>query len=251
VRVFHDYFNLHHWLVGNINAGDSLSLAWNPDGQKIALASLSQITIIELSSGNTLPRYSSEIGNLISSAWNPDGSKLAGGNLSGETEIWNTTSHEIIATLVGHTQAIVSISWNVDGAKLATASLDGTIRIWDTVTWQTTTMIQNENAGSPIYSVAWRPDGHQLAYAGGGDVPFFEWVVPSVEDLKTQVNLCLSDQGTRKSLEAKIKAGSWQAFINEVNAQKGKKISVDCADQLIEITTYLLNHPSPTKTPKK
>jgi hypothetical protein len=53
------------------------------------------------------------------------------------------------------------------------------------------------------------------------------------------VEACVLDRGLRTSLNAKINIEQWQAFINEVTAQGGKKITAECADKLIEIATYL------------
>jgi hypothetical protein len=47
-------------------------------------------------------------------------------------------------------------------------------------------------------------------------------------------------------MNVKINAQQWGAFINEVQAQTGKKIDAQCANDLIQIATYLLNNPTST-----
>lgn len=71
---------------------------------------------------------------------------------------------------------------------------------------------------------------------------------PGASDLRAKVAACVTDQGIANSLNAKINANQWQAFINEVQAQSGKKILKPCADDLIATATYILNHPTPTPT---
>jgi hypothetical protein len=51
------------------------------------------------------------------------------------------------------------------------------------------------------------------------------------------------------SLTAKIEAQDWNAFVNEVEAQPGKKIETRCVKALIQIATSLLNNPPLTATP--
>ncbi len=71
---------------------------------------------------------------------------------------------------------------------------------------------------------------------------------PSVDDLRTQVNICVTDDGLKNSLTVKINAGQLSAFINEVQAQSGKKIDQGCAKVLINLATYLQKNPTPTAT---
>lgn len=66
---------------------------------------------------------------------------------------------------------------------------------------------------------------------------------PAPTDLTALVTQCVTDRGLRNSLTVKINNTQWGAFINEVEAQRGKKITVECADQLIEMATYLRDNP--------
>lgn len=66
---------------------------------------------------------------------------------------------------------------------------------------------------------------------------------PSPTDLTALVMQCVTDRGIRNSLTVKINNTQWGAFISEVEAQRGKKITVACVDQLIEMATYLRDNP--------
>jgi hypothetical protein len=71
-----------------------------------------------------------------------------------------------------------------------------------------------------------------------------------VDNLRTQLDVCVTDQGIINSLNAKIEAQQWQSFINEVEAQRGKKIDISCADSLIALASEQLNSiATPSATP--
>ncbi len=62
---------------------------------------------------------------------------------------------------------------------------------------------------------------------------------PTLDDLRAQVNVCVSEQGLNNSLQAQLDAGQLKAFMNEVQAQAGKKISTICANRLLALAEYL------------
>lgn len=63
--------------------------------------------------------------------WSKDGRHIAVGLESGNVQILNTSSWQIIQELKGHTAAPLSIDWHNSGTRLATGSRDRTLRIWD------------------------------------------------------------------------------------------------------------------------
>ncbi len=72
---------------------------------------------------------------------------------------------------------------------------------------------------------------------------------PSPDSLRQKTEACVTDQGILTSLNAKIDSQQWVAFINEVEAQSDKKITTDCANQMIQIAKFLLLNPTPTPKP--
>ncbi len=68
----------------------------------------------------------------------------------------------IISELDGHSGAIRDLDWRADGQQLASAGADNSVRTW---AWPSGEMQIVENDQS-IWSLAYSPDGSQLAYGG-------------------------------------------------------------------------------------
>jgi len=69
-------------------------------------------------------------------AMSPDGIRLA--LTSGSAvEIWNTKSGELLSRVKAHTHLISSCAWSPNGDRLVTGSWDSTARVWDAETLKT------------------------------------------------------------------------------------------------------------------
>ncbi|HLY26326.1 MAG TPA: CSLREA domain-containing protein [Aggregatilineales bacterium] len=83
-------------------------------------------------------------------------------------------------------------------------------------------------------------DGH----CDTGAVESAPGVAPTAAYLRALLLSCVRDQGLLNSLKVKVDARQWNPIINEVKAQSGKKISLNCANSLIGVATFLLNSPA-------
>ena len=104
----------------------------------------------------------------------------------------------IQAMLAWHTDSVFSVAWSPDGKQLASGSGTNTLTIWDMPTGnpQATlnaapyvsgaAALRGTNDGPQVYSVAWSPDGKQLA-AGSGINVILVWDVASGEPLATLI----------------------------------------------------------------
>jgi WD40 repeat protein len=70
-------------------------------------------------------------------AFSPDGRTLATGSVDHTVKVWDVATHQLLATLTGHTNNVNGLAFSPDGT-LATGSADHTIRLWDLDTTRVT-----------------------------------------------------------------------------------------------------------------
>ena len=128
-------------------------------------------------------------GTIFEIVYSPDGTRLAVASSSG---IWlyDTTTHQEVVLLTGHTSPVTSITFSPDGRTLSSGSRDMTIRLCAGVTGAHQHTLTGHT--SWVYSVAFSPDGRTLA-SGSGDGTTLLWDIaplpvepppPVVEEVK-------------------------------------------------------------------
>ena len=108
------------------------NLAWSPDGNAIASASLDGTSAIwEVSGSGHKVRHGHE-GPIRAVAWSRTGEAVATAGDDRIIVVWDRASGES-TQLLGHAEAISDVLWSPDDRLLASASEDRTIRIWTKV----------------------------------------------------------------------------------------------------------------------
>ncbi len=83
-----------------------------------------------------------------------------------------------LATIIGHTGAIIGVNFSADGKLLATTSLDSTIKIWDVSAAAITGRVELARTlsgmAAPVESAAFSDDGRALAVSGSNTVSLWE-----------------------------------------------------------------------------
>jgi uncharacterized protein with WD repeat/mono/diheme cytochrome c family protein len=142
------------------------SLAFSPDGQKLALGGYKEVELL-----GAAMRGGAKLGGLASQvralAFSPDGRLLAaaGGNPSqfGEVKIFSVTDGKEVAAIRGHRDNIFAVAFAPDGKTVATCSYDRMVKLWDAATGKEVKNLKDHT--DAVFSVAFSPDGRRLASA--------------------------------------------------------------------------------------
>jgi WD40 repeat protein len=142
-----------------------LSLAFSPDGKKLATANLDHntITLLDVDApdrpGRPLKGHTSGVQVV---AFSPDGNFLASGSNDRTVRLWDLARTAELPPLPAHPGRVTSLAYAPGGQVLVTASQPGgDVRLWDLATRQ----VRATFKGRPhaVLCVAFDGDGTHLA----------------------------------------------------------------------------------------
>jgi WD40 repeat protein len=157
-----------------------LSLAFSPDGQRLAsgsgdvakFPSGGEVILWDAVSGVKIRDLHGHTNRVWSLAFRPtDGRLLASSGDDQAVLLWDVDRGEQVQALRGSTGPVLSLAFRPDGKRLATTD-QGHVKVWDPDTGKLVTTV-GQTRTNRIYSVAFSPDGERLAWAGMRDVKVF------------------------------------------------------------------------------
>jgi GTPase SAR1 family protein len=105
------------------------SLAWSPDGQRLASSNGAAIQVWEAKTEREVLGFSGHQDRVTDLAWSPDNTRLVSAYADGALRIWHLDTKAFTA-LNGHRTAATTVAWSPDGRLIASGSTDRTVRLW-------------------------------------------------------------------------------------------------------------------------
>lgn len=146
------------------------ALAYQPQGRLLAIAGIDwmatggtdgQIFLWDIGLREmvrTLP------GGATSLSFHPNGRRLAAATLVQTIQVFDLSTGEMEAELVGHLDAVTGVAYSPGGQWIASASDDRTVRLWDAETGLERGMAEFD---TQVKALAFTPDGRRLVTGNG------------------------------------------------------------------------------------
>jgi WD40 repeat protein len=119
-----------------------------------------------------LPEWRARVRGATGLCFSPDDQALATGHFDGSISIWNVATGGRVATLKGHTNAVLQLNFSKDGRLLGSTSHDGTARVWDVPA--RTQLASFSGSQTTFFRVSFSPDGTRLLVNDWDDTVFFD-----------------------------------------------------------------------------
>ena len=174
------------------------SIAFSPDGKRLALASRNRwdssrnswgvgeryLSLWDVATGRELLTFKGHASTVSSVAFSPDGTRLASGSWDRTVRVWDVaTGRELLTLKVPSPERIFSVAFSPDGKRLASGSALGIVKLWDVATGKEMLNL-NGHQGDDVLSVAFSPDGKRLA-SGSADGTVKLWDVATGQEVHT------------------------------------------------------------------
>lgn len=184
---------------------DIAEIVWNPDGTRIATASVDKNVRIWDMSGRNVSSLTHKA-SVFALAWSPDGTRLATASADRIARVWNASTGALVSAMPAHQDQLVALAWSPDGTRLATASSDRSARVWSATSGASDTPPLMHADG--VVALAWSPDGSRLATAAGDhglriwDAVLGQPLCPPIFHAGGITGLAWSPDGTRLATSA-------------------------------------------------
>ena len=149
------------------------SLAWSPDGKKLALGEIKPfeesgqavLKILDTSSWKNIlqPKFEDDLKNerILDIAWKPDGTALALSTDSNGVMVVDSISGKMLSQQTGFASSVMEAAWSPDGSRLvSTSDMAYSLRRWKVSTGEAVRLF-DQRVSNP-WHVIWMPDGKRI-----------------------------------------------------------------------------------------
>lgn len=153
------------------------SVALTQDGKILAATDNNKVLIWDTSNANQINKLEvkgERAGTIYALAFSSDAKLLASGGSDHNLRLWDVSTGQQIAKMIGHSDHLYAVSFHPDGKILASGSSDFTVRLWDVDSATELAILKKHT--STITALAFSPDGTILA-SGDNDKNVFLWDV--------------------------------------------------------------------------
>jgi eukaryotic-like serine/threonine-protein kinase len=125
-------------LIRNIPVLGTVSIAFSPDGQRLATAGRDGVIHVwpvdgdAGKDGGLLASLHGHAHEILCISFSPDGKYIASGGRDNNIHIWDAENYDHLARFPGHSDYIYALVWSRDSRRLISSSGDHTLRAWDT-----------------------------------------------------------------------------------------------------------------------
>jgi eukaryotic-like serine/threonine-protein kinase len=170
--------NMVYLYTGHHNAVNSV--AWSPEGARIASASVDQtVQIWDAANGANVFIYRGHFASVRDAVWEPkSGSRIASASRDKTVQVWDAVNGAHVTAFHSRTNIVPSASWSPDASRVASVDY-ASVHIWASAS--AAQMALYKAGAGRINAVAWSPDDAYIA-AGNASNEVQLWDVASGRD---------------------------------------------------------------------